>query len=65
MFLGILFAYLMPMRKRSRERGQAAVEYALALCLVLVLLVWVPQNLLGALSTYFGEFTSLLTLPVP
>lgn len=55
----------MPMRAGSGEQGQAAVEYALALCLVLVLLVWVPQNMLAALSAYFGEFTSLLTLPVP
>ena len=47
------------------DRAQATVEYALVLSITVALLLTVSSVVMGGLSAWYREISSLVCLPIP
>ena len=49
----------------TEDRAQATVEYALVLSITVALLLTVSSVVMGGLSAWYREISSLVCLPIP
>jgi len=49
----------------TEDRAQATVEYALVLSITVALLLTVSGLVMGGLSAWYREISSLVCLPIP